>query len=122
LLENAFAVSIDVAHAVHPNYPEKHDPRHPVYLGKGIALKWSAKQKYATDAIGASFFKNYQPYVSRNDIPSGSTVGPIQSTLLGVRTVDIGIPILSMHSIREIISIKDHNAMIETLRRLMKDA
>lgn len=120
LLENAVAISIDVAHAVHPNYPEKHDPRHPVFLGKGIAVKWSAKQKYATDATGAKYFKNYQNYVSRNDIPSGSTVGPIQSTLLGVKTIDIGIPILSMHSIREIISLKDHLAMIDALKKIIK--
>lgn len=120
LLEDAFAVSVDVAHALHPNYPEKHDPLHPVYLGKGIALKWSAKQKYATDSAGASHFKHYQNYVSRNDIPSGSTVGPIQATLLGVKTVDIGVPILSMHSIREIISLKDHLAMIDALRDVMQ--
>ncbi|GGH48063.1 M18 family aminopeptidase [Microbacterium album] len=108
-------VSSDVGHAVHPNYPERHDPaNHPV-AGGGPILKINAKQRYATDAHGAASWAAacraagvpMQEFVSNNAIPCGSTIGPIAATRLGIRTVDVGVPILSMHSARELTAVVD---------------
>ncbi|GAA4765547.1 M18 family aminopeptidase [Microbacterium gilvum] len=108
-------VSSDVGHAVHPNYPERHDPaNHPV-AGGGPILKINANQRYATDAHGAAAWNAAcaaagvptQEFVSNNAIPCGSTIGPIAATRLGIRTVDVGAPILSMHSARELAAVVD---------------
>ncbi|MFD7021245.1 M18 family aminopeptidase [Promicromonospora sukumoe] len=108
-------VSSDVGHAVHPNYPERHDPaNHPV-AGGGPILKINANQRYATDAHGAAAWNAAcrdagvptQEFVSSNVVPCGSTIGPISATRLGIRTVDVGVPILSMHSARELTAVVD---------------
>lgn len=108
-------VSSDVGHAVHPNYAERHDPaNHPV-AGGGPILKINANQRYATDAHGAAVWSvacatagvPTQEFVSSNTLPCGSTIGPISATRLGIRTVDIGVPILSMHSARELTAVVD---------------
>lgn len=108
-------VSSDVGHAVHPNYAERHDPaNHPV-AGGGPILKINANQRYATDAHGAAAWSvacatagvPTQEFVSNNSIPCGSTIGPISATRLGIRTVDVGVPILSMHSVRELTAVVD---------------
>ncbi|GAA3600813.1 M18 family aminopeptidase [Kineosporia mesophila] len=111
----ARALSCDVSHAAHPNYLERHDPSHLCVPNGGPLLKVNANQRYATDAPGAAAWRRAcrdaavpsQVFVSRNNIPCGSTVGPILSTRLGIRTVDVGVPILSMHSARELCGADD---------------
>ena len=114
-MARSLMISVDNAHATHPNAPDKHDPNHAVLLNKGIALKWNASQRYATDSRGAAFFKGLcrrasvglQDFVMRNDMACGSTIGPITAALTGVRTLDIGIPSLAMHSARETCGAAD---------------
>ena len=119
-LSDSFALSIDVAHATHPNSPEKHEPNHAPVLGGGVVLKTNSQNRYAGDVLGSARLRDLcaraevplQDFVMRNDMACGSTVGPTVSAMLGIPTVDIGEPILSMHSIREMMAIKDHESMI----------
>jgi len=114
-LAASWCVSSDVGHAVHPNYAERHDPVVQPRLGSGPILKINANQRYATDAVGAAAWNGWcaaagvagQEFVSNNTVPCGSTIGPITATRLGIRTVDVGIPILSMHSARELAGVSD---------------
>ena len=120
---NSLALSIDMAHACHPNFVAKHEPNHAPILGEGIVLKVNAQKRYASDVYSNAQFKllceqnniPYQAFVMRNDMPCGSTVGPAVSANLGIPTVDIGEPMLSMHSIREMTAVKDHQSMIQLL-------
>lgn len=128
LIKNSNSLSVDLGHAVHPNYPEKHDKEHKPTLGAGIQLKTSASKKYATSAksskivLEAAKLKKIPIHImaARNDIPCGTTIGPIQATLTGIPTVDIGISQLSMHSTRELIAIKDFEYLIELLKEILK--
>jgi aspartyl aminopeptidase len=121
LLSQSLCISIDMAHALHPNHNDKHDPRHAPLLGNGIVLKCNAQQRYASDArsirpiveICHAHQLPLQKFVTRSDIPCGTTIGPIHASLTGIPTVDIGCPQLSMHSIREIAAIEDHLTMIK---------
>lgn len=129
LLRNSLCISVDVAHAWHPNYPDKHDLRHQPQLNCGVVLKFNAQQRYASDSRSASRVAAacrklklpLQNFAARNDIPSGSTIGPITAALTGITTVDIGIPQLSMHSSRELIGCQDQQQMTHLLKSLLKD-
>ncbi|MDA1361181.1 M18 family aminopeptidase [Glycomyces luteolus] len=108
-------MSSDTGNALHPNYPEKHEPGHRPIPGAGPMIKVSANQRYASGAEEQALFRRaaeaagipWQTYVNRNDIPGGTTIGPISGTQLGILTVDVGLPILSMHSARELCGAED---------------
>jgi aspartyl aminopeptidase len=123
-LAESIALSIDMAHAEHPNHTEKHEPNHAPLLGKGIVLKTNAQKRYASDLMSSAKLRllceqagiPLQVFITRNDMPCGSTVGPTVSANLGIPTVDIGEPMLSMHSIREMMAASDHADMIKLLQ------
>lgn len=114
-IANSTSVSADLAHAVHPNYSDKHDAETRPVLGEGPVIKYSASQRYATTAMSAAYFMEAceragvpcQKFVNRNDIAGGSTIGPALSGLTTIPTVDMGAPILAMHSIRELGAVAD---------------
>lgn len=124
LYKNAFCLSIDVAHAAHPNYMEKSDITNKIMLGNGFALKTSASQRYVTDSeAGATITalcqeKNIklQKMVNNSNIPGGQTLGPIISSYLPVKSVDIGIPMLAMHSARELIHEDDYLSLKQLIK------
>lgn len=111
----SFCLSADAAHAVHPNYLELHEPGHRAIAGGGPTLKLNASQRYPTDAVGAAAWARAcakaevpsQVFVGRNNVACGSTIGPAIAARVGIRTLDIGIPILSMHSARELCGTAD---------------
>ncbi len=108
-------ISADNAHSVHPNYPERHEPGHRPLVNRGPAIKLNSNQRYATSADTAAMVQRvfdaagvpWQTFVSRNNMPCGSTIGPITATRLGIDTVDVGVPQLSMHSARELCGTHD---------------
>ncbi|MGB8381934.1 MAG: M18 family aminopeptidase [Dermatophilaceae bacterium] len=114
-LAASLVASGDMAHATHPNYAERHEPQHQVAINAGPVLKVHSELRYATDAVGAAHFRlaceqagvPMQTFVVRSDLPCGSTVGPMTAAGLGVATVDVGAPLLSMHSIRELGGAQD---------------
>jgi aspartyl aminopeptidase len=122
-LAGSLCVSADMAHAVHPNYESRHESRHKPVLNGGPVIKINSQQRYATSGATAALFRDLcaraevpvQHYAHRTDLPCGSTIGPIASTLLGIRTVDVGNPMLSMHSIRELGGAKDPAMMTRVL-------
>lgn len=123
-LDSSFMLSSDLAHAIHPNRPEKHDPNNHPKLNKGPVIKVSANQAYTSDAESISVFESicnknsipYQKFVNHSDQPGGSTIGPTNSTQLPIRSVDIGNPCLAMHSTRELVGDKDHGWMISAMK------
>jgi aspartyl aminopeptidase len=127
MLSSSLCVSIDMAHGLHPNYPEKHEPRHQVFLNRGIIIKHSAQYRYATNATTQAFIQDrchakhlpVQHFSTRGDIPAGTTIGPIAAHCLGIPTVDIGIAQLSMHSCREIIGVKDYDDLVILTQALL---
>ena len=124
ILADSLALSIDMAHAAHPNHMEKHEPNHAPLLGKGIVLKTNSQKRYASDLMSSAKLRllceqagvPLQVFITRNDMPCGSTVGPTVSANLGIPTVDIGEPMLSMHSIREMMATSGHADMIKLLK------
>ena len=125
-LASSFMVSADNAHAIHPNQPDKADPTNRPYLNQGIVIKYSANQKYCTDAVSAAVFKTicekaevpYQVFLNRSDILGGSTLGNISGTQVALNTVDIGLPQLAMHSSYETAGSRDTAYLIEAARVL----
>jgi aspartyl aminopeptidase len=108
-------ISADNAHAVHHNYPERHDANHSPLINQGVVIKSNAGQRYATSSTSIAPFVDacntakvpIQFFASRNNIACGSTIGPITATRLGIDTIDVGIPQLSMHSAREVCGTRD---------------
>jgi aspartyl aminopeptidase len=126
MLAESLALSIDMAHACHPNFVQKHESNHAPVLGGGVVLKVNSQKRYASDVFSNARFKllckqsniSCQTFVMRNDMPCGSTVGPAISASLGIPTVDIGEPMLSMHSIREMTAVADHEKMTKLVSAL----
>ncbi|MFJ5613216.1 M18 family aminopeptidase [Streptomyces sp. NPDC093221] len=122
-LAGSVCVSSDSGHAVHPNYAERHDPTHHPRANGGPILKTNVNQRYATDGTGRGVFAAacdtagvpYQHFVSNNSMPCGTTVGPITSARHGITTVDVGVPILSMHSAREMSGADDPHLLASAL-------
>ncbi len=123
-------VSADMAHAVHPNFADKHEPGHKPVLGRGPVIKSNVNQSYATDGVTAGEFATLcagqgvtpQHFTSRNDQPCGSTIGPITAARTGIPTVDVGNPMLSMHSCRELAGSADVAPMIRVLQAFFAGA
>jgi aspartyl aminopeptidase len=126
-LTKSWLVSADMAHAVHPAHGDKHDGEHMPKLNAGPVVKQHTAQRYGTEADGAAFFFRLcekaevpaQWFVNRSDLACGSTVGPLVAARLGVRAVDVGNPMLSMHSAREMCGTADHARMIAALREFL---
>ena len=121
-ISNSFMISADNAHAFHPNYAEKYDVTNHPYLGGGPVIKINANCKYMTDAHSAAIFRSlceeagspYQYFVNHSDVGGGSTLGNILTSQIDIEGVDVGNPLLAMHSVRELGSVDDHNNMIKT--------
>jgi aspartyl aminopeptidase len=121
-------VSADMAHAVHPNYADRHEPGHRPVIGGGPVIKINANQAYASDAATVGLFESVcreagvspQHFVSRSDLRCGSTIGPITASRSGIRTVDVGSPMLSMHSCREMAGCADVAPMIDALTAFLR--
>lgn len=127
-LSKSFIISADLAHAVHPNYAEKADPVNRPLINKGPVIKISANQSYTSDSVSSSVYSELckragvpvQKFVNRSDLKGGSTIGPISSTHLDIRSVDIGTPILAMHSIRELGGVSDHLYVLKSFEEFYK--
>ena len=122
-LSGSVLLSADMAHAVHPNYVDKHEPRHKPQLGQGPVLKSNANQRYATTGETAAYVRGLaktaaiplQDFVTRSDLGCGSTIGPVTAAQLGIAVADLGNPMLSMHSARECAATADHEPYIRLL-------
>ena len=123
MFSRSSCVSADAAHSVHPNYVGKHDPTHHPIVGKGPVTKINGNQRYASDATTVALWEAacekagvpVQRFVGNNDVPCGSTIGPITATRLGIDTVDVGVPMLSMHSAREMVGERDQVWLAQAL-------
>jgi aspartyl aminopeptidase len=129
-LAGSICASGDMAHATHPNYPDRHEPAHLIQVNGGPVLKVNVNLRYATDARGAAAFARaceqagvpMQRFVNRADLPCGSTVGPITAAGIGVTTVDVGAPQLAMHSARELCGAADPGMYVAALAAFLAPA
>jgi aspartyl aminopeptidase len=120
-VSNSVMISADLAHAIHPNYTEKCDPTSKPLLGKGPVLKIAASGSYSTDSYASAIFKAVcekaqvpcQVFVNRSDLRGGTTIGPITAAKLNIPVIDMGAPVLSMHSVRELASVADNEYTIK---------
>lgn len=123
LLEHSMFVSVDNAHGIHPNFSDRHDSQHGPLLNQGPVLKINANQRYASNSETSARFKAYckkanvplQSFVVRSDMACGSTIGPVVSSNLGVKTLDVGVPTFAMHSIRELAGSRDTGYLLDAL-------
>jgi len=115
-IRKSFILSVDQAHAIHPNFPNKHEKHHSPLMNAGVVVKSNQNQRYATNSVTGFIIREIvrktgitpvQEFVVRNDCPCGSTIGPVLSSNTGIRVVDVGMPQLSMHSCREVMGIVD---------------
>ena len=124
-LAKSFMISADMAHAYQPNFPSAYDADHKVTINKGPVIKVNANQRYSTESVSQAQFIDwceqagvpYQKYSHRCDLACGSTIGPITSARLGIRSIDVGSPLWAMHSIRESAGVLDHNYMIKVMKK-----
>ena len=124
LIANSMMISVDNAHAIHPNFYDKHDENHGPVLNQGPVIKVNANQRYATNSFTSAVFKQmcndasvkYQMFVTRTDLGCGSTIGPAIASGLGVDTLDIGVPTFGMHSIRELAGSEDAFDLAKVLK------
>jgi aspartyl aminopeptidase len=124
ILAGSLMMSVDNAHAIHPNYSDKHDQNHGPILNNGVVIKINANQRYATNSFTSAVFKQlcndvgakYQTFVARTDMGCGSTIGPAVAADLGVDTIDIGVPTFGMHSIRELAGSEDAFELTKVLQ------
>ncbi|MFW5443525.1 MAG: M18 family aminopeptidase [Methylococcaceae bacterium] len=122
-LARSFMISADMAHAYQPSFPSAFEPEHKVMVNKGPVIKVNANHRYTSESISIARFMHwceqvnvpYQTYTHRTDMPCGSTIGPMTSAKLGIRTVDVGNPMWAMHSIRESAGVEDHGYMVSVL-------
>ncbi|MFT4109860.1 M18 family aminopeptidase, partial [Propionicimonas sp.] len=129
-LANSFVVSADAGHAVHPNYPQLHDPDHRPTVNGGPLLKVNANQRYTSEGPSTARWLRIcraagvptQPFVSNNSVPCGSTIGPLTATRLGIESVDVGVPLLSMHSARELCGAEDPRWLARALEAFYAEA
>jgi aspartyl aminopeptidase len=127
-IAQSILLSADMAHAVHPNYADKHDSEHEPQLNRGLVIKTNVNQSYATTGSSAAYFQTLcsesgfeaQQFVTRSDMPCGSTIGPITAARLGLKTVDIGAPMLSMHSCREMAGSLDVHLSVLAFQHLFR--
>ncbi len=127
-LMNSFLISSDAAHSIHPNYLEKSDPTNEPQINKGPVIKMAANKAYITDGYSRAVIEKVardanipiQTFVNRSDLKGGSTIGPITQAQLKVRGIDIGNPLLSMHSVRELGGVEDHYNMYRLIGEIFK--
>ena len=120
---DAMLLSVDVGHALHPNYADKNDPTNKNVLGRGICIKEASSQSYATDSEAVAVMQQicdaekipYQKFANRSDGTSGSTLGSIASSFYPVKTVDVGVPLLAMHSSRELMGTADQESLVRAV-------
>ena len=126
MIRSSLLVSADNAHAIHPNYPSKHDSHHAPYINKGVVIKVNANQRYASNSETIAKFlhaaknvqEEVQQFVTRSDMGCGSTIGPITASRIGIDTIDVGLPTYAMHSIREIAGSNDAYSLYKILLEL----